>query len=357
MVSKKSTLVAIVITVFVVVASCRKDAILFAPTPQTLQVPNSLPSNFPKPLPSNNPQTKEGIALGRKLFYDNILSVNNTQNCGSCHNQAFAFTDNGKALSRGIDGSIGDRNSMPLMNLLWNKTFFWDGRTATLEEQALQPIEDIREMKNSVDSVIKKLNEHPEYPALFYKAFGNGVVNRNNLGKAIAQFERTLISGNSRYDQILANPNDADTFTAQELRGYLLFTNDNPKTGGDCIHCHTIGSTFSDYDFKNNGLDAVITDEGRKKVTSLQSDLGKFKTPSLRNISLTAPYMHDGRFATLEQVLDHYNKDFHQADNTDPVMLVQSKNRLTKNNIKDIVAFLQTLTDSTFIHNKEFGKP
>jgi cytochrome c peroxidase len=357
----KINIAIVVLAIIFTIAACKKDGDLsehlFNPTPYTFEVvPGRLPSVTPKPLPADNVATREGVALGRMLFYDPILSGNNSQSCASCHHQEKAFTDYPK-FSRGIDGSVGDRNAMPLFNLMWSPTLFWDGRDANLEEQALHPIENPIEMKASLPDVLAKLNASPTYPQLFFKAFGTRTITKQHLGKALAQFERSIISCNSRYDKIVADPFDKDSFSAGEARGFLLFTGNNEKIDGDCIHCHTIGSTFTDFDFKNNGLDAIPKDSGRYLVTKRASDIGKFKTPTVRNIALTAPYMHDGRFNTLEEVMDHYNINFHEGGNLDPAMVVQVKARLTKQNRNDIIAFLKTLTDSVMITNPAYSKP
>jgi cytochrome c peroxidase len=358
----KWKIIALLFVVTSVIISCRKDGKinlnLFSTTAYQFNIPSgTLPTTTPKPIPLDNATTNEGVALGRMLFYDPILSGNGTQSCASCHLQSRAFTD-AERYSRGIDGSIGNRNAMPLFNLMWNPTFFWDGRDSSLEQQALHPIENPIEMKAKLEDVITKLNNHPSYPDLFNKAFGSKVITKQNLAKAIAQFERTIISCNSRYDKIEANPFDKDTFTTAELRGKLIFEGNNPSTDGDCIHCHTAGTTFSDYGFKNNGLNEIPLDSGRYYVTKKLSDIGKFKTPSLRNIALTAPYMHDGRFNTLEEVMDHYNTGFHATSQyLDPVMQVQVQGRLTKTQRNDVIAFLNTLTDSTLITNPAYSKP
>jgi cytochrome c peroxidase len=337
----------IVATIF----SCTRDGMpLPQTTPYKIEYPlGTLPSTMQVPL--NNPTTKEGVSLGRMLFYDNILSANNTQACASCHQQENAFTDKHTKFSKGIDNLEGNRNAMPLFNLGWSTTLFWDGRTKTLEEQALQPIENPIEMHAKLDDIIAKLNASAVYPNLFLKAFGNKIISKENLAKAIAQFERTLISANSQYDQWFmgkAKLSSIDSF------GRSLFTD---QFKGDCTHCHTLGSTFTDFAFKNNGLDAIAIDSGRYYVTKSVSDIGKFKTPSLRNIALTAPYMHDGRFATLDEVLTHYNIGFHNPPNLDVNMAMGVKGRMTIPETKAIISFLKTLTDSSFITNPAFAKP
>ena len=351
---KSGIILSIISTLGIVLAvnACKKD-----PNPDSFAgaVPYPLvtPSGLPQmPIPEGNPLTVEGVALGRRLFYDNILSANNTMACASCHVQSYGFTDNGKQYSVGIDNVKGTRNAMPLFNLGYQKKFFWDGGAADLESQVIGPIQNPVEMHADLANVLHKLNTHAEYPALFRKAFGNtDTITSALLMRAIAQFERTMLSGNSRYDKYVAG---TGTLTAQELRGMTLFED---GTKGDCTHCHTMGGTFSDFEFRNNGVDSIYTDAGRYRITLIASDSGKFKTPSLRNIAVTAPYMHDGRFTTLQQVLDHYNTGFHYGRQLDPVLATQPKNRMTTQDMQDIIAFLNTLTDSTFLSNAGFTKP
>jgi len=317
-------------------------------TPYNFITPSNLPAVV---IPQNNPMTLEGIELGRKLFYDPILSGNNTLSCGSCHNQENGFTDNNRQFSFGINGEVGVRNAMPLFNLVYDSHFFWDGGASDLESQVAGPITNPIEMNQDIGELLKELNAHPIYPTLFKKAFGSLPITSNMILKAIAQFERTIISSNSKFDQFMRNE---VAFTEAETRGMNLY-NDMQK--GDCNHCHSLGGTFTDYDFKNTGLDSIYTDQGRYNITGLQSDIGKFKTPSLRNIAVTAPYMHDGRFTTLMQCVEHYNTNFHYTQNLDPVLAISVKGRLNENEVADIVAFLNTLTDVEFLNNPQFKKP
>ncbi len=335
----------------VVIDACKKDInpdAFTGGTPYLLIIPSGLPK---MDIPANNPLTVEGVALGRKLFYDPILSANRTMSCASCHNQSYSFTDSNKQFSTGIDGIKGTRNAMNLVNLGFQKKFFWDGGAADLESQVIGPIQNPVEMHESLANAIHKLNTDSVYPGLFKKAFGGDTINTSMLMMAIAQFERTMISGNSKYDQYVRG---VATLTAQELNGKQLFED---ASKGDCTHCHVLGSTFSDFEFKNNGLDSIYTDPGRYKITLLASDSGKFKTPSLRNIALTAPYMHDGRFTTLQQCLDHYNTGFHYGAHLDPVLSTAVKGRMTAQDMTDIIAFLNTLTDTAFINNPAFKHP
>ena len=336
----------------VVIASCKKETdpapVDSGPTPYTLMIPEGLPQ---MQIPADNPLTVEGIALGRKLFYDPILSGNNQMACASCHRQNFSFSDSSIAFSIGIDNLPGVRNGMPLVNLGWQKKFFWDGGAADLESQVIGPIENPLEMHETLANAIAELNAHPEYPALFKKAFGISAITTPYVMRAIAQFERTMMSGNSRYDQWKRGQ---ASLTAQELNGLALY--EDPLKG-DCNHCHVTGSTFSDFEFRNNGVDSIYADAGRYKITLNPADSGKFKTPSLRNIALTAPYMHDGRFTTLQQCLDHYNTGFHYSPTLDANLQTSVKGRMSAQDMADIIAFLNTLTDTEFTTDPRFSKP
>ena len=257
--------------------------------------------------PSDNPITEEGVYLGRRLFYETALSANNRLSCASCHRQKLAFTD-GKAFSTGFDGTPTSRNSMSLANLLWVRHFFWDGRAAGLEQQAQIPLAHPHEMGQSPEASAKKLQQSKDYPALFANAFGTYTITGSNIVKALAQFERTLISANSNYDKYLQGHYLP---TPAELNGIRLFFGDSlpgqtSTTNAGCAHCHGGPKTFIEL-FHNNGLDAIPKDSGREAITGQAYDRGRFRVVTLRNIALTAPYMHDGRFNTLEQVLDHYS--------------------------------------------------
>jgi len=307
-------------------------------------------------LPQDNIPTQEGVRLGKKLFFDANLSRNGTQSCGSCHNQQFAFTDNLLAVSIGINGQEGSRNSMPLFNLMWHNEFFWDGRAATLREQALMPIEDPLEMDHSLEAVVQYLSNHNEYPDLFGFAFGTPEVNKERIGLALEQFMLTLISGDSKYDRFLRGE---EQLTDAEERGRLLFFTEvsptTPGQGADCFHCHG-GGLFTNNQFINNGLDENLTDLGYYEVTGLEFDKGKFKTPSLRNIAVSGPYMHDGRFQTLEEVIEHYNSGVAaNSPNLDPNMhALEDGLGLTQQQKDDLIAFLHTLTDYTYLNNPEY---
>lgn len=310
-----------------------------------------VPGFPPMPLPPDNPLSRPGVALGRRLFHDPILSGDGTLACAGCHGQAFAFSDHGRRFSLGIDGIAGDRNAPAIVNAAWNTDNFWDGRARTLEDQALGPVPNPIEMHLEWTEAVARLRAHPEYPLLFRQVFGTNEITSDRVVKAIAQFERTLISNDSKYDRVLRG---LAVFTSSEARGYILFQNER----GDCFHCHVVASNlFTDQDHHNNGLDSLPPDTGRAAVTGRTSDFGKFRTPTLRNIAATAPYMHDGRFDTLEQVLDHYDSGGFGSASVDPLIRVGVGLGLTARDKQDIIAFLHTLTDSTFLANPDFGPP
>jgi len=286
--------------------------------------------------------TVEGVALGNKLFHDKILSGNEMQACASCHLQSASFSDTNQ-FSAGIDGFLGDRNASTLVNVGWNNSNFWDGRASSLEEQAYDPIVNPIEMNDTWINIEMKLNADNEYPTLFKNAFNIDYIDSIHVVMAIAQFERTLISANSKFDKYLRGETQ---LTSSELGGYAIFNSEK----GDCFHCHGT-QMFMDNLFHNNGLDIEpFTDLGLGKITNNASDNAKFKTPTLRNIELTAPYMHDGRFSTLEEVVEHYNSGGEYSLTVDPLMKKLGVGlQLTNQEKQDLVAFLRTLTDSDFI--------
>lgn len=340
-------------------------------TPYDLQLPANLP---PMSFPSDNPLTVEGVDLGRFLFYEERLSGDNTMSCGTCHAPALAFAD-GLAVSVGIDGIAGTRSAMPIMNLGYAQTFFWDGRATTLEQQVLEPVVNPVEMHDTWPNAVSKLQNDAAYPALFNAAFGTEVVTPTLVAKAIAQFMRTLVSGNSKYDKVVRGE---AIFTNDEFQGRVLFEAEGgpvgeqiPMPGGgfvvgqggaDCFHCHNSGAgLFTDEQFHNNALDPEpFVDNGRYLVTNDPFDKGKFKTPSLRNIMLTAPYMHDGRFATIDEVLDHYNEGGHASSTADPFMKFTDPDlslQLTPMKKAQLKAFLESLTDLDFVNDPRHQDP
>ncbi|MFN0276424.1 MAG: cytochrome-c peroxidase [Chitinophagales bacterium] len=349
------------------------DGWVYEPEPFDFSnLPLGLPNaTFLENEPANNPTSVQGVRLGRKLFYDPILSGDSTQSCSDCHKQEFGFTDGGNALSLGIDGLLGRRNAMPIFNLGYQPVtynlppfdtigFFWDGRAPTMEEQALRPIQDPVEMHETLENVVIKLNRNETYKKMFFEAFGTTQITAELVGNAIAQFERTIVSGNTKYDKA-TNAVPGVFLTEQELLGAELF---NDLEGGDCFHCHVVGGAFTDFTYRNNGLDFATSytdfiDGGLGEITGIIEDYGKFKVPSLRNLIFTAPYMHDGRFATLEEVLEHYNEHVQDTEFTDPFMQLAFQNgvQIGEDSITAIIAFLKTLTDSTLITNPDYGPP
>lgn len=308
-----------------------------------------IPSHFPQPsLPPDNPLTEEGVALGRMLFNEKLLSRGNIQSCASCHSATSAFSDRGKAKSKGVDGQLGLRNSMPLFNLAWSPAFTWDGRRARVRDQVLAPIQDVREMHQTLPQAIAKLEKSTKYPALFAKAFGGPGITSERIGLAVEQYLLTIISADSKFDRALVQK---AFFTNQEKRGLELFISEfNPARGiigGDCFHCHG-GNLFTDYQYKNNGLAEASNDYGREVVSGRREDRNKFKVPSLRNVSVTGPYMHDGRFKTLEEVVEHYSSGIHRSDTLDPNIAKHPQGgvRLSESDKRALVAFLRTLTDA-----------
>ena len=346
-----------VLIVFICISCSNEDTAQYTPTPTQLQIPKLFEDNILNPvIPVNNPQTVEGISLGKKLFFDPILSRDNTIACADCHNPKHAFTDPNR-FSDGVDGLLGSRNSMPLFNLAWNydEKFFWDGSSFSIEHQAFAPVTNPIEMANTWPTVEEKLIQHPEYPELFKQAFGASTIDSTLVTRAIAQFERTLISSNSKFDKHLLGET---TLTSEELNGFNVFMD---ETRGDCFHCHGSDKNplWTDNAFHNNGLDNTFTDLGLGNITGDPADNGKFKSPSLRNLAFTAPYMHDGRFLTLEDVINHYSEGLKNSPTIDPLMkkVAQGGVRLTSKDKADLKAFLLTLTDQEFISNPNFISP
>lgn len=307
----------------------------------------TMSGTFPLPdLPSDNPLIEERIALGKVLFNETILSRDNTLSCASCHDASFSFTD-GRRFSHGVRGQIGTRNSMPLINLAWKKSFFWDGRAPSLRTQALMPIEDHSEMDETLNHVSLKLAANAAYPPRFIAAYGTPDITAEKIGLALEQFLLTLTSYHAKFDLALRGE---EKLTEEEQRGFELFmTEFDPRTGqrgADCFHCHG-GPLFSDHQFHNNGLAPSTKDPGRFRVTNIESDRNKFATPTLRNIALTAPYMHDGRFATIEEVISHYNAGIQNSPTLDPNLAKHPHGglHLGLDDQRALVSFLKILTD------------
>lgn len=316
------------------------------PTKRKFQIPEGWPKpayNFRK-----SPLTEEGINLGRKLFYDPILSRNNTISCASCHLSYTAFTHVDHELSHGIEDRIGTRNSLALMNLAWSTSFMWDGAVNHIEVQAMAPISHPSEMDEKLPHVLTKIRNSDGYSQAFANAFGDTAITGPRLLKALAQFQLTFVTANSKYDQVMQKiPGVA--FTDQEARGYELFKS-------NCNSCHT-APLFTNQGFENNGLplDTTLSDYGRIKISLRSEDSMKFKVPTLRNIEFSFPYMHDGRFDKLSEVLKHYTTGI--VDGPTVANELRGGLSLNSNEQVDILAFLLTLSDKEFLFNPDFAFP
>lgn len=381
---KTKVILSLVASVTILIIACSKNETPISPDEAVAKYLNLPPTpfNYANPTlpfylaspqierqintPANNQVTDFGATLGRVLFYDKTLSKNRTVSCASCHKQQNAFSDF-EILSKGFDGGLTRRNSMSLVNAKYyfNGKFFWDQRAATLEQQVLMPVQDLVEMGITLDELVKRVQEQPYYRSLFTQAFGNSTVTSDLISKALAQFVRSIISYQSKYDQgrstfpplqALLPDTPFPNFTTQENRGKAIFL----APIGGCIPCHG-SETFIAPDVKNNGLDATITDPGYGAVSNIPATRGLFKVTSLRNVELTAPYMHDGRFSTLEQVVEHYNSGVKAHPNL--AFELRSPNgqpRLMNLSVDDkaaLVAFLKTLTDTNVTMDVKYSNP
>jgi len=317
---------------------------------KTTKIKFIIPEGWPKPVYSMSkiPLTEEGFQLGRRLFYDPILSRDSTISCSSCHLQATGFTHVDHTLSHGIGGQFGTRNSLALMNLAWNKSFMWDGGVNHLEVQAISPITNKVEMDESLEHVVLKLNASEKYKRLFNSTFGDTIITGQNFLLAITEFIIQLNSYNSRYDRYMRKEQGA-TFNEQELNGLKLFR-------ANCNTCHT-EPLFTNHSFENNGLaaDYLLKDVGRMRITQKAVDSLKFKVSTLRNIQFTPPYMHDGRFKKLSDVINHYTDGIHQSKTLSKKLMKPIV--LSANDKIDLVAFLLTLTDKEFLFDPRFTFP
>lgn len=326
------------------------------------------PAHFPDPSYdfSGNPLTNEGVKLGMFLFYDGILSRTNVIGCGTCHQQQAAFTHHGHELSHGVDDLLGTRNSPAVQNMAWSTSFFWDGGVHNLDLVPFNPIENPVELDESVPSIIAKLKAGPrpdakmpvDYPKLFKDAFGTEEINTERMMKALSQFMLTMVSATSKYDFYLMG--DQSALNTQEREGLALFEK-------NCSSCHS-GVLLTDHSFRNNGLVPMrINDLGRYEITANEADRYKFKVPSLRNVGVTNPYMHDGRYHSLEEVLQHYNDSIGLLDQVSPEVtetldpLLSNPGRpgipLSRSEQEAIIAFLHTLTDEIFIKDPKLADP
>lgn len=332
-------------------SGCRPDADV---QPNDEVPGTTVPGNFPVPIygPEKNPPTREAFELGRTLFYDPRLSREGTISCGSCHQQFAAFANAGHTLSHGVDGQHGTRNAPALQNLRWKPNFFWDGGPSNIETMPLAPITNPVEMDETLDNVLRKLNADASYRRRFAEVFGgSGPIDSYQFLRALAQFSAALTSANSRYDHY-ARGESGGTLSEQELRGLAVLRQ-------KCGSCHA-GELFTDESFRNNGLDSRFPlDSGRAHITGRGTDVGRFKVPSLRNVLHTAPYMHDGRMATLSEVLDHYDHGMVDSGTLDAQLRRPGQAPgipLTAPERTQLLAFLAALTDEEFLRNPQLSE-
>lgn len=339
-------LIAIIMAGF---AACKPDVNFDRATTVTEEpITFSVPQGWPQPFFNfeNNALTQERFQLGRKLFYDGRLSRDNTISCGSCHQSSAAYAHADHDLSHGIDGLLGNRNSPTIFNLAWHTSFFWDGGVNHIESQPLNPIQNPVEMDENLTNIINKLNADSKYREMFSEAWGSDLINSQRIFKSIAQFMGVMVSANAKYDKVTRG--DAGvSFTTAEQNGYNVFK-------ANCASCHK-EPLFTDFSYRNNGVkpgSGSNEDSGRAVITKKAEDLYKFKMPSLRNIGYSAPYMHDGRFSTLEAVLSHYESGIHTSATLDTIL--QNGITLSTQERSDLLVFLKTLDDEEFIKDKRF---
>lgn len=344
---RKKTVISVLVLslpVVFIIDSCRRDPEIL-PEITKEDVTFTVPPGFPPPVYTfaDNEVTVEGFQLGKRLFYDGRLSRDNSISCGFCHQQVSAFANSGHQFSHGIDGLFGTRNAPPLFNLAWHQTFMWDGGINHLESQPLGPIANPVEMDENINTIIAKLNAIQSYRDDFAAAFGDDSITTQRITRALAQFMGLMISADSRYDRYQRGE---EQFTASEEHGLALFR-------AKCVSCHT-EPLFMDNSFHNNGLsvDNTLNDIGRMHITNDPLDSLKFKTPSLRNVAVTSPYMHDGRFVTLTECMNHYSSGIVSSTTLDPLLV--SGIPLTTQDKTDLIAFLATLTDNTFRTDPKF---
>jgi cytochrome c peroxidase len=364
---RKIIILSIILYFVLAVVACKKDAEEIQEVSNTIKL-DSTPYTidygmFPIPLIAiDNPLTVQGVLLGRMLFHEKMLSGNNTMSCSSCHKQEFAFSDTAK-FSVGIDGLIGKRNSMSAVNMAWNTNgFFWDGRAELLRHQSLLPIQDVLEMNETLENVVAKLNNNQQYKDQFVRSFGSPEITNEKISFALEQFMNSIVSNQSKYDKYLAGTVLLDS--SEERGRELFFAEFNPFfpeiSGADCAHCHS-GDNFSNNQYMNNGTktDIEMIDLGRFDVTQNIGDKGKFKVPTLRNIELTAPYMSDGKFANLEEVINHYNGGLKISSTLDPALeqTMSTGLLLSSQDKADLVAFLKTLTDNALKTDNKYSNP
>jgi len=335
-----------------VLTSCKVDPEIFTPLP-TNDLVEIVPQGWPKPVYTftGNPISENTFILGRFLFYEPLLSKDNTISCASCHQNHVAFAQADHKVSHGINNAEGPRNSPTIFNMTWAPYFMHDAGIANIEQQPIAPIQNPIEMGENIVTVIEKLKASQKFRGLFKNAYGSEEIDSQKMFKAMAQFMALMYSYNSKYDHYKRNEKGGE-MTDTELRGYSLFV-------AKCSSCHT-EPLFTDYKLRNNGLklpaDMAKIDSGRAHITKLQQDLYRFKTPSLRNIAVSGPYMHNGSLSTLDECLEHYNSGIKNLINLDP-QLNSNGMQLTAQEKQDIIAFLNTLTDYQFISDKRFANP
>jgi cytochrome c peroxidase len=324
---------------FVFTIACETDR----PVPYLHQIPSWFPE---MDIPQENQLTEARVALGRKLFYEPLLSSDSSVSCGTCHKLDLAFTD-GLSISQGVDAALGMRNSPTLANIGYAPRLFHDGGVGDLELQSQSPIFSVSEMNFSIAGFLDRISDDAEYTQMFLEAYGREP-DAFGISRSIAVFERTLISSNSRFDQY-EYQGDMNALSEQELRGKTLFFSEEME----CSNCHQ-PPLFTNFEYENIGLYLNYADSGRARITHLESDKGKFKVPTLRNVELTAPYMHNGSMQTLEEVVEHFNiggvGHSNQSTSVKPLQLTQQQKT-------DLVAFLKTLTDVSFVQNENFSNP
>jgi cytochrome c peroxidase len=317
------------------------------PSPVTLVPP---PQGWNAPVSEENPLTEEGIALGETLFHDPILSKDSSVSCATCHRREDAFSDRGQRVSVGVFGKLGKRNTPALMNLAWSGLYFWDGRVETLEEQALHPVRDTNEMALPWSVGPARIQKLPKYRRAFRKAFGDAPIDSVWVARALAQYVRSLVSSGSRFDRWKLGE---VAFTEAEMLGYELFNSNATQ----CHHCHR-EPFFTSHSFHDIGLDSITDGTGLGAAFGIPENFGKWKVPSLRNWAFTAPYMHDGRFATFEEVIEFYASGGHDSPNLDATMRNEETPNsrllggLSPDQRQALVAFLRTLNDSSFVQRK-----
>ncbi|MGN6419810.1 MAG: cytochrome-c peroxidase [Pseudobacter sp.] len=338
-------IILFLVTGAVLVQACKKSGDAGA---QANPISFDIPAGWPAPHYnfSGNPLTQQGFELGRKLFYDGRLSKDGNFPCASCHQQFAAFSTFDHPLSHGFGDQFTTRNAPGLYNIAWQPLTHWDGGIANLEVQPLAPLTAPNEMAEDLNNVLSKLKADGNYPSLFKAAFGDENITSQRMLWALTQFVGAMISADSKYDRVKKG---AANFTADEQTGYALFQS-------KCSSCHT-EPLFTDNSFRNTGIpvDPTIKDYGRMHITRQPADSLRFKVPSLRNVAVTAPYGHDGRFLSMSQVMEHYNSGVQNGPTTDP--LVKNGIPLTINDKFYLLAFLRTLTDSTFIKDSRFSQP